>query len=211
MTIICHLLGHLLDYSSYFRFTKLIVTCWPHPAFSWSGTAGPCPTCPATAGSLTAAQQTHSRWPRRPPAGRTGCLPPAAQGPGTSAWPRSRCSSHMVQLKAEWTVRSKLDELVVRTWCIQIHRFYCIYQWQKNTNMSFSKIFKFISLGKITLFTPFFKWTIFKSIVFFKHFTVSECYYQIQKLHVQNFFKIWPYLLKAISLFPNMLFSSLLG
>lgn len=105
----------------------------PHPGSSWSGTAGPCPTCPATAGSLTAAQQTRSRWPRRPPAGRTGCLPPAARGPGTSVWPRSQCSSHMVQLRAEWTVWSEQDEMEYVVYSSV--QFLFFNQWQKNMCM----------------------------------------------------------------------------
>lgn len=69
-----------------------------HPGFCGSGTAGPRPTCPATAAPPRAARRRRSRWPTRPRGARTGCPPPAAPGSGTTGWPRSRCSSHWDQL-----------------------------------------------------------------------------------------------------------------
>lgn len=72
-----------------------------YPGFSLSGRADPRQISPATEALRTAAQQRRSQSPRRRLGGHTVCPPPAAQESGTTWWPRSLCSSHLVQLVSE--------------------------------------------------------------------------------------------------------------
>lgn len=69
--------------------------------FSLSDRADPRQISPATEALRTAAQQRRSRSPRHRLGGHTVCPPPAAQANGTTWWPRSLCSSHLVQLEHE--------------------------------------------------------------------------------------------------------------
>ena len=46
-------------------------------------------------GVESAPRRTRSRWPTRPPPGRTACRPPAALAPGTTESPRSPCTGRL--------------------------------------------------------------------------------------------------------------------
>lgn len=72
-----------------------------YPGFSLSDRADPRQISPATEALRTAAQQRRSRLPRHRLGGHTVCPPPAAQASGTTWWPHSLCSSHLVQLESE--------------------------------------------------------------------------------------------------------------